>query len=556
MLLAFRPAFVQAALFSLASNLLLLVPAVYMLQIYDRVLTSRNMMTLIMLTLMMLVLYVLMSFLDWMRSQVLLRIGTGIDLALSERVFTAAFQRQLRRQGGSPAQAMVDLSTTRQFLAGAGALAFFDAPWAPIYLVVIALIHPWLGVFSVVAGLILLAVAWLNEVATHKPLSDANREATAGYAYAGNNLRNAETIAALGMLPAVRGRWKERQDRVLGLQVIASDRGGGISAVSKAARLAFQSLILGVGAWLAIDDTITPGGMIAASILMGRALAPVELLIGAWKQWISASAAYERLSELLDHFPAQPATMSLPAPKGDIAIENLSAVPPGATVPALKNLSLQISAGDIVGVIGPTGAGKTTLAKLLVGVWPPAQGHVRLDGADVFAWPKEELGPHIGYLAQEIALFEGTVAENISRFGPLDTEKIVAAARLAGVHELILHLPKGYETQVGADGLALSGGQRQRIGLARALYNEPKLVVLDEPNSNLDEAGEAALIAAFDALRAQRCTVVFVSHGPRLVVAADKLLALRDGALYAYGPREKVIDYIKSQSVPAVGGVR
>ena len=549
----YRKAFAEVALHSFAVNLLYLLPSIYMLQIYDRVLTSRNVTTLLMLTLITLVLYALFGAMDWIRSSVLIRIGARLDQDLNLRVFNAAMDRHLARQGGNPAQALQDLTTTRQFFSGAGALAFFDAPWAPIYLIVIAVIHPWLGVASLGAVLVLVVLTWLNEVATHKPLSEANQEAMQALAFANNNLRNAEVIAALGMAPALRNRWRQRQDRVLLLQILASVRGGSIGALGKTLRIAFQSLILGAGALLVLDDAITAGGMIAASILMGRALAPVEQVIAAWKQWIVASAAYGRLNELLQRFPEPPPALRLPAPKGEIALEEVSVVPPGTRVSVVRNLTLRVHAGDVVGVIGPSGAGKSSLARVLVGIWAPSAGHVRLDGADVHGWSRDELGPYLGYLPQDIGLIEGTVAENIARFGPLDEEKIVAAARLAGVHDLILRLPQGYDSPIGLDGGALSGGQRQRIALARALYGDPALLVLDEPSANLDEAGESALLAAITHAKSRGATVVFATHSPRLVGATDKLLALRDGQLNAYGPRDQVLGYLQKGQQPAKG---
>lgn len=545
-LLKFRPAFIQAAWFSMFINLIVLVPSLYMLQVYDRVLTSRNTMTLLMLTVIVLVMYVLMAVLEWMRSSVLIRVGTGIDHVLGERVFTAAFQRNLARMGGNPAHAMQDLNSTRQFLAGSGALAFFDAPWVPIYLLVIALLNPWLGLFSLVACLLICLLAWLNELLTHKPLTEANKHSQVAYMFANNNLRNGEAIESMGMLPALRRRWMERQQKMSAMQVMASERGGAITAIGKATRMAFQSLILGLGAWLAIDNQITPGGMIVASILMGRAIAPVEQLIAAWKQWIGVQAAYSRLHELLEKFPAREQGVQLPVPQGVVTLENVTASAPGSEVVVLRDLALRMNAGDVVGVIGPSAAGKSSLARLLVGVWPASKGQVRLDGADVYPWDKAELGQHIGYLPQDIGLCDGTVADNIARFGELDSEKVVAAAQLAGVHDLILRLPEGYGTQVGTDGVALSGGQRQRIALARALYGEPRLVVLDEPNAHLDEMGEMALLQAIASVKARGATVVFISHGHRLLGVADKLLAIRDGGLLAYGLRDQVLAHLQS----------
>jgi ATP-binding cassette subfamily C exporter for protease/lipase len=556
-LISLREAFVQAAVFSFFINMLLLVPALYMLQIYDRVITSRNATTLVLLTVIMIVAYVVMGFMEWVRSSLLIRIGTKLDTELNERVFTAAFQRYLYRMGGNPHQAMADLGRTRQFLAGSASVAFFDAPWAPIYLAVITLIDPWLGAFSLVSMVILAFLAWLNELVTHKALAEANTHATQAALFANNNLRNSEAIQAMGMLPSIRGRWSELHGKSMALQILASERGGLVASTTKAARITFQSLILGFGGYLAIIDVITPGGMIAASILLGRALAPVEQLIAAWKQWLGARASYDRLSELLSRVPEPGKATELPPPTGTVNIEGASAVPPGAKEPVLKNLAIRIQAGDVVAVIGPSAAGKSSLARLITGIWPPSTGHVRLDSVEVFQWNKTELGPHIGYLPQDIELFEGTVAENIARFGEPNSEKIVAAARIAGVHDMILRLPKGYETPVGADGAALSGGQRQRVGLARALYGEPKLIVLDEPNSNLDDIGEAALAQAISELKKQGRTVIFVSHGPQLLAVADKLLVLREGQLVAYGPRDAVLEHLRNpQPALAAGAPR
>ena len=545
-LLGFKPAFIQAGGFSLIINFLMLTPAIYMLQIYDRVLASRNSTTLLMLTVLVIFLYILFSFLDNVRGKLLVRIGVGIDNVLRRRVFSAAFERHLRKQGPNPAQAIQDLTTTRQFLAGTGALALFDTPWIPIYLAVITLIHPWLGLFSLVAAIVLAAMAWMNELLTQKPLAEANAHSMGAQVFAANNLRNPEAIEAMGMLPAIEAHWEERQQKVLSLQTLASDRGTGIGSMSKASRLAFQSLILGLGGYLAITGDITPGGMIAASILMGRALAPVEQLIGAWRQWVSVRTAHARLVELLVKFPESEPSLTLPAPQGAVSFEGASAVPPGGTVPVLRNLSFRINPGDVVGVIGPSAAGKSSLARLLMGIWAPAAGNVRLDGADIHAWPSAELGPHVGYLPQDIGLCDGTVAQNIARFGEVDSNKVIEAAKLAGVHDLILHLPNGYETLVGADGGALSGGQRQRIALARAMYGNPKLVVLDEPNSNLDEAGEAALLQAITNISQRGGTVVYIAHGQRILSAANKLLALRDGMLLAYGPSDQVVAHLQS----------
>lgn len=548
-LIRYRKIFKEVAAYSFVINLLMLLPAIYMMQLYDRVLSSRNGMTLLMLTFITLALFALHGVLDWVRARLLIRVGVQLDRHLSERIYTAAMERLLKRREGFVVQSLQDLTTLRQFVAGSGIHAFFDAPWAPIYLVFITLLHPWLGVFSLLAMLVLCALAWLNEIFTHGLLEASNQEAQRAHLFASNNMRGAETLSALGMLNKVRLRWGKHQDRVLQLQMQASERAGNIGSLSKTLRIAFQSLILGLGAWLAIEEMVSPGAMIAASILMGRALAPVDQLIGVWRQWLGAKAAFERLDQLVRDYPAPPPHVSLPPPKGDVLIEGVSVIPPGAETPVIKNLSLRIPAGDVVGVIGPSGAGKSSLARLLVGVWSCSQGNARLDGASIFDWPKEELGPCLGYLPQDIALFEGTVAENIARYGELDSDKIVQAAKAAGVHDMILRLPSGYQTNVGVDGGTLSGGQRQRIALARALYGDPCLIVLDEPNSNLDEVGEIALVEAIRHAKQRGATVVFISHNKRLIGVAEKLLVMRDGSLSAYGPQDQVLDLLQKGQV-------
>lgn len=544
-ILGFRKVFIHIGVFSFAINLLMLIPSIYMLQVYDRVLSSRNETTLLLLTALILGLYVLMSSLEWIRSHVLVRVGNSLDLKLASRTFTAAFQRNLGQRGGNPAQALHDLTQVRQFLTGSGTLAFFDAPWIPLYLLVTAFIHPLLGLATLVGALILLALAFINELSTHKLLDEATKASIASSQFANNNLRNAEVIEALGMLGNLRIRWQKKQAEFLSLQSQASDRAGIISSITKFFRISLQSLILGIGAWLALKGEITPGGMIAGSILMGRAVAPVEQLISIWKHWISAKSAYARLNELLATYPASSEALSLPTPNGAISIENVTATAPGTNNIILNNLSFRANPSDVIAIIGPSAAGKSSLARILVGVWKPVKGTVRLDGADVATWNKEELGPSIGYMPQDIELFEGNVAENIARFGELDSTKIIEAAQLAGVHELILRLPQGYDTQTGIDGNFLSGGQKQRIALARALYGDSKLVVLDEPNSNLDEAGETALVKAIQQLKSKGCTVFVVSHRTNILAVVDKLLWIRDGALVAYGPRDEVLAFIQ-----------
>ncbi|WP_287878833.1 type I secretion system permease/ATPase [Aquitalea sp.] len=548
----FRHVFYRLAGFSAVINLLMLLPSIYMLQIYDRVLHSRNETTLLMLTLMVVGLYGLMAVLELVRSAVLIRVGNRLDMQLNFRVFTAAFERNLRRNNGNASQALHDLTTLRQFLTGNGLFAFFDAPWAPIYLVVTFMFHWMLGMFVLAGMLILCALAWLTETSTRKPLGEANQAAIAASNYANNNLRNAEVIEAMGMLPALRERWFLLQSRVLEKQTEASDRAARIGAVSKLVRLALQSLVLAVGAVLAIQNEISPGMMIAGSILMGRALQPVEMAIATWKQLISSRAAYQRLDELLETYPARLSGMSLPRPQGSVQVEGVVAAAPGSSLPILKNISFAVQPADVVGIVGPSAAGKSTLARLLVGIWPAQSGKVRLDGADVFQWSKDELGPHVGYLPQDIELFEGSIAENIARFGQVDSALVIEAATRAGVHEMILRLPQGYDTRLGDGGGMLSGGQKQRIGLARAIYASPALVVLDEPNSNLDDVGEQALIHTVMDLKARGSTVLLITHRTSILNAVDKLLVLRDGQLHLFGLRDQVLYALNQASQQAL----
>ncbi|MEX3894776.1 type I secretion system permease/ATPase [Paraburkholderia sp. BR10954] len=548
-LLGYRRVFRTIGVFSMLINLLMLVPSLYMLQVYDRVLPSRNGVTLGMLTLMMLGMYALIAALEYVRSFIVIRVGAKLDKHLNTRVYTAAFETNLRQQGVNAGQSLNDLTTIRQFVTGNALFAFFDAPWFPIYLIVIFLFNVWLGVFALAGSALLVALAIVNERVSRRPLSEATALSIRSSSLATSNLRNAEVIEAMGMLPSLMSRWATLNTGFLARQAEASEKAALVGNITKFVRLTQQSLVLGLGALLAIDGKISPGMMIAGSILMGRALGPLEMVISVWRQWSSAKSAYERLVELLEGNPPRRIGMSLPAPAGRLTLEAVSAAPPGARVPVLQGLSFAIEPGDIVGVIGPSASGKSTLARLMVGVWPAAIGTVRLDGADIYQWHKDQLGPHIGYLPQDIELFGGSIAENIARFGQIDSGRIVEAARLAGVHDMILRLPQGYDTLVGDRGAGLSGGQKQRIGLARALYGNPALIVLDEPNSNLDETGEAALKQAIDSLRAANRTVVLITHRTSIIAATTKLLLLVEGQLRLFGPTAQVLAAI--QNAPA-----
>ena len=548
----FRRTFYTIGVFSAITNLLMLAPSLYMLQVYDRVLASRNEITLLMLTLMILGAYLAMSALELVRSFVLVRIGAKFDMELNKRVYTAAFEQNLRRTGGSAGQALNDLTNLRQFLTGNALFAFFDAPWFPIYLIVIFVFEASLGWFALGGTVLLIVLAYANEVVSRKPLAEANNMAIAAGALATNNLRNAEVIESMGMLPNLMRRWFKLHSRFLHLQAEASEKAGMVGAVTKFVQVSIQSLILGLGALLVIEGKITAGMMIAASILVGRALAPVQQVIGVWKTFSSTRSAYERLTALLETYPARPAGMQLPKPLGQLMIETVTAAPPGTTVPVIKGVSFGILPGEVLGVIGPSGSGKSTLARLLVGIWPAMMGKVRLDGADIFQWNKAELGPHIGYLPQDIELFGGSVADNIARFGEVDSDKVVEAAKRAGVHDMILHLPKGYDTLLGEGGAGLSGGQRQRLGLARAMYGDPSLIVLDEPNSNLDDTGELALVTAINDLRQRGKTIVLITHRTSVISVTTKLLLLRDGVLEMFGPTNQVLAALQENNQRAL----
>lgn len=547
-LLAFKSVFITVGLFSAILNLLMLVPSLYMLQVYDRVLSSRNEATLLMLTLIVVGAYLILGGLEYVRSFVLIRVSSKLDTVLNKRVYTAAFEQSLKSKGINAGQSLQDLTTIRQFVGGNGLFAFFDAPWFPIYILIIFLFDTSLGLFALAGSILLIVLAVISEYISRKPLSEANSIAIKANNLATNNLRNAEVIEAMGMLDNLMGRWYRLQQQFLALQSEASDKAASIGAMSRFIRISLQSLVLGLGALLVLENKITPGMMIVASILMSRVLSPVEQLISVGKTWNATKSAYARLNELLAANPDREASMALPEPLGLVSVEGITVLPPGAQVAALKNVTFSLEPGDVLGVIGPSGAGKSTLARILVGVWPSRSGQVRLDAVDIFQWNKQELGPHIGYLPQMIELFAGTVSENIARFGEVEADKVISAAKQAGVHEMILRLPDGYDTLLGDDGAGLSGGQKQRLGVARAIYNEPALIVLDEPNSNLDETGEKALAETIKKLQEQRKTIVMITHRSSALAVSNKLLLLVDGTVQLFGPTANVMKTIAQKN--------
>lgn len=552
-LLSAKKSFIMVGLFSMFINILMLVPPLYMLQLYDRVLGSRSQDTLIMLTLIVVVLFITMGLLEVVRSRVLVRVGNKLDSMLSQRIFDNLFELEIKAPGRSSSMPLNDLTQVRQFMTGNGLFAFFDAPWMPIYIIVLFIFHPAFGFFAIFAAIVLVGITVANEYSTKDKLAEANNLSRASTIYVDSNIRNAEVVNAMGMRNNISKVWADKYYGFLNAQNIASDSAGVWSNLSKSLRVMFQSLILGLGAYLAINMEVTPGMMIAASIIMGRALAPLDLIIGSWKGFSSARSSYERIEGLLNDFPKDKEYMQLPAPKGEITLENVVVIPPSGTVPSLKGISMKIEKGDVVGIIGPSAAGKSSLARVMLGLWPLSNGVARIDKADISQWDREDLGKYVGYLPQDIELFEGTVSQNIARFGEVEPEKVVEAASKAGVHEMILKLNEGYDTKIGPGGASLSGGQRQRIGLARALYNNPVFVVLDEPNSNLDDVGEAALVEAIKTLRASGTTVVIITHRTNVLQATNKLALINNGVLELYGNTNDVLNAIAQKQQAAAG---
>ena len=538
---AFRREFMVAGVFSMVANVLMLAPTLYMLQIFDRVMSSRSELTLLAMSLITLFLLMVMAFSEWMRSRVLVHSGVRLDAVLSTRVFNASFDARLSEAGGSPARALGDLNNVRQFLTGSGILAFFDTPWAPVYLAVLFLLHPFLGFLAIFFAGVQALLVWFGHRQTVLPSEVAAKATGNAGAYLHSKLRNAEVLESMGMVHNLRPHWTGRHNRALDLQGKAQAITHRITAWSKFIRYTQQSLALGAGALLVIDGQLSPGGMIAANVLMSRALGPIDMLANTWRGFIAARAAFGRLEALLAAHPARDPALARVAPRGDVVLHSVVATAPGRTQPILKGISTAVAAGTVVVVLGPSGSGKSTLARCLMGIWPGVSGEVLLDGLPLSGWDRSELGPYLGYLPQDIELFEGSIAENIARFGDIDAEKVIAAARSAGLHEMILRFPKGYDTPIGEAGGLLSGGQRQRIGLARAVYGDPVLVVLDEPNANLDDVGEVALVRTVQQLKARGCTVFLITHRAGILAVADRLLILEDGCVQADGPRDEVL---------------
>ena len=551
----FRREFVVVGVFSMAANVLMLAPTLYMLQVFDRVMSSRSELTLLAMSLITLFLFCVMAFAEWMRSRVLVRAGVRLDGLLGTRVFNASFEANLAPSGVSPARAFGDLIQIRQFLTGNGILAFFDTPWTPVYMAVLFILHPMLGFLSLFFAAVQGALAWFGHRSTVAPAEEASKAGSEATSYLQGKLRNAEVLEPMGMVHNLRPHWAQRHAHAQQLQGRAQALTHRITAWSKFIRYAQQSLALGAGALLVIDGQLSPGGMIAANVLMTRALAPIDMLVGAWRGFISARGAFGRLEALLGAHPERDPALSRVAPQGALTLREVVAVAPGRAEPILKGVNLAVAPGTVTVVLGPSGSGKSTLARCMVGIWPGVSGEVLLDGLPISGWDRNELGPYLGYLPQDIELFEGSIAENIARFGEVSSEKVIAAARSAGLHEMILRFPKGYDTPIGEAGNLLSGGQRQRIGLARAVYGDPVLVVLDEPNANLDDVGEAALVRTVQELKAKGRTVFLITHRPGIVAVADRLLILRNGMVQTEGPRDEVLASMRAaQATPAHAG--
>ena len=542
-----RREFVVAGIFSMVANLLMLAPTLYMLQIYDRVMVSQSAGTLMVVSLITLFFFGVLTFSEWSRTRLLVRTGVRIDEMLSRRLFHASYEAHLNPAVSNPSRAFGDLTELRQFLTGNGIFAFFDAPWTPIYIAVLFLLHPWLGVMALIFGAVQTVLAWWGNKASKPAQAVASKAQQEVGVYLQSKFRNSEVLESMGMLSSLYRRWAAKHMHAMGRSLEAQAVSGKVAAWSKFVRYTQQSFALGGGALLVIQGELSPGAMIAANVLTTRALAPIDLMVGTWGPFLNAREAFARLRDLLEANPLRHLKPMGTTPQGSVVLKDVVASAPGRDTPILKGISAIMPTGTITVVLGASGSGKSTLARVLLGIWPHASGDVLLDDQAIRLWDRMELGPHVGYLPQDIELFDGTIAENIARAGQIESEKVIAAAEASGLHSMILRFPKGYDTPMGEAGGLLSGGQRQRIGLARAIYGEPALVVLDEPNANLDDEGEAALVRAVQGLKAKNKTVVLISHRPGIVSVADRLLILHEGAVHASGPRDGVLAALQKQ---------
>ena len=538
-----RPYFVRAAALSVFASLLLLAPSAYMLEVYDRVVNSRSHTTRGMLTLLVIGTFIVMEILEWARTSILLEAGTARDNALRARVFNLTFEANLKKAKGGTAQTLTDLRVVRDFIASPAVTAMMEAPIALLFLVLIFAANPWLGWFATLGALVQTWIAFFNQKRSQPPLAAANMASISAQQYADSTLRNAQVIESMGMLKNIHRHWYERQHKIIFFQAQASDIAGTSNSLTRFWQLTISSGLLGLGCLALLNNSLNGGSgmMIVASILGGRVLAPLVQIVAQWQSVVNARSSWNRLEDLLETYPLKSAGMALPPPRGQLSVENLYAGPPNTGLQILRGLTFDLQPAEVLAVVGPSASGKTTLARMLTGLWPALAGNVRLDGASLYQWNKEELGPHVGYLPQGVELFDGTIAENIARFGEVDMALVHSAAQAVGLHDLILEMPEGYDTPVGLDGATLSGGQRQRIGLARAVYGQPAFVVLDEPNASLDEAGDRALAQAISYMKAKGTTFVIMTHRASILAVVDKMLVLRDGQNQAFGPRDEVL---------------
>lgn len=548
-----RPLYAKAARLSVFTGLLGLTPSWFMFEVYGRVLNSRNPDTLGWLLVMVIGVYVVLELLELARSRILTAAAHQVEVGLRSRLFSVTFEAALKRQASGTVQPFNDLKTLRDVIHSPAIAAILDVPAALLCMVLLYLMSPWLGLIALLGAALQTTMLWLTERRTMPQLAQATQASILAQRHASGSLRNAQVIESMGMLPNVHERWMRLQRQFLVKQAEASDYAGGTTAAAKLIQLMQGSVLLGAACWIMLHGALWGGAgmMIVASILGGRALQPLAQLVGHWRTVIAARDAHRRLEQLLGSAPVEEERLELPPPQGRLSVEGVVAAAPGSTLPILKGVTFTAAPGETTLVIGPSASGKTTLARLLVGVWPAASGKVRLDGADIYAWDKERLGPHVGYLPQNVELFDGTVAENIARFGAVDDAKVAQAVELAGLTDTIAALPEGLNTRIGEEGAVLSGGQRQRLGLARALYGEPSLVVLDEPNSSLDEAGDQQLLATLNHLKARGATIIAITHRTSMLPAANRLLVLNDGQVAAFGPRDEVLAALKKANEQA-----
>jgi PrtD family type I secretion system ABC transporter len=528
-------------LFSIVINVLMLAQPIYALNLFDRVLTSHNMVTLGMITLITAMMLLIMAAVEWARTQLLVRVSVRLDESLGVPLLELAHQLNIEQKDASGQRLLSDLQTLRAFLTGQSIFPLLDIPWVPVFFLVLLALHPKLALVTLTSAIVLFVLTYFTENLTKKPLEHAQNKAAEAARFASINMRNADVIESMGMLRAMSIRWRALQDEHIQAQASASDRAGLVLALSKFIKTVSQSAVMGAGAYLAVLGEISGGALMAAGMISGRMMMPIEMFIASWSQWGNAIEAWKRVEAATHDLREETQGVSLPAPKGEISLENVLCGPPGGNSSFLQTPALKIPAGASVAIIGASAAGKSTLLKAIAGVWPARNGTIRIDGADIRNWPREELGPHIGYLPQDVSLIEGSIAENIARHGEIDSNKVIAAAQAAGVHDMILHMSKGYSTEVGVNGNFLSGGQRQRVGLARALYGDPRILILDEPNANLDEAGEQALDAALRSAKARGATILMASHRPGAIGSCDLVLVMQSGTVTIYGPRDQVL---------------